>query len=599
MAGSEEKTRLALPLRLNNSTTLNSGCGMSPVTDLMFNLSGLSTDSSLVETPKRRISWSSLTPSCLSSVDSDQSFNESPQPDIPVSQNRFLKNVTSQNESTQIIRRVRTFPFHQNPLRDKENIPSCMLTENVSRKKSLNTSTNDSNNSLELNDSGYSTCPTNLEESKSNNSLLQRLTYESDTKFGNEIRESVSTSSPSVLSSPDSSQSTTVRSTLFANDDGDDFLDVFGIDKQIDSLSGFSVNITNLLTKPVIHSLSEETLLSDDDSNKQKNTEEKKLHPRIRRCLSLMSECDLKIAKTGLDSLYQWKKHSSSCDINDPQNSQINNSSTDTNNNTRNFIITETKPAFKRPDPPKDLFCPIQSKRRKSVPLVPLLNDTKLSVKKSPLQRCHSETEATIMKALQKSVQEPDLIGDFSKPFALPLIKGKHQDVKTITASTVIDLLKGKYKDIVDSFTVVDCRYPYEFEGGHIVNAKNIYTKEGIIDYFLSNKNKFNQDKKRNVIIFHCEFSSERGPNLYRFLRNMDRETNKDRYPQLHHPELYILHGGYKAFYESFKEYCEPQEYKPMLHKEHEQELRQFKAKSKSWNGDCKARLGIRPGLKF
>lgn len=258
------------------------------------------------------------------------------------------------------------------------------------------------------------------------------------------------------------------------------------------------------------------------------------------------------------------------------------------------------KPAFKRPDPPKDFSCPIQSKRRKSVPLVPLLtNDSRLSSsKKSPLQRCHSETEATIMKALQRSVQEPDLIGDFSKPFALPLVKGKHQDVKTISATTVMDLLKGKYKHIVDSFTVVDCRYPYEFEGGHIRDAKNIYTKEGIIEYFLSNKNKFSQDK-RNVVIFHCEFSSERGPTLYRFLRNMDRETNKDRYPLLHHPELYVLHGGYKAFYENFKEYCEPQEYKPMLHKEHEQELRQFKAKSKSWNGDCKARMGIRPGLKF
>lgn len=58
---------------------------------------------------------------------------------------------------------------------------------------------------------------------------------------------------------------------------------------------------------------------------------------------------------------------------------------------------------------------------------------------------------------------------------------------------------------------------------------------------------------KRVIIIFHCEFSSERGPSLLRFLRNQDRALNQDVYPYLHYPELYLLEGGYKSFYENFK----------------------------------------------
>ena len=30
------------------------------------------------------------------------------------------------------------------------------------------------------------------------------------------------------------------------------------------------------------------------------------------------------------------------------------------------------------------------------------------------------------------------------------------------------DLMDGKYRDIVESFTVIDARYPYEYNGGHI-----------------------------------------------------------------------------------------------------------------------------------
>lgn len=30
------------------------------------------------------------------------------------------------------------------------------------------------------------------------------------------------------------------------------------------------------------------------------------------------------------------------------------------------------------------------------------------------------------------------------------------------------DLLDGKFEDLVEEFFIIDSRYPYEFEGGHI-----------------------------------------------------------------------------------------------------------------------------------
>jgi rhodanese-related sulfurtransferase len=117
------------------------------------------------------------------------------------------------------------------------------------------------------------------------------------------------------------------------------------------------------------------------------------------------------------------------------------------------------------------------------------------------------------------------------------------------------DLLSGAYSDEVEKFTVVDCRYPYEFKGGHIEGALNIYTREDIYAEFMKSDQhrQKSSDNKRHIVIFHCEFSSERGPKMSRFLRESDREANKECYPELHYPELYLLEGGYKAFYEQHK----------------------------------------------
>lgn len=254
---------------------------------------------------------------------------------------------------------------------------------------------------------------------------------------------------------------------------------------------------------------------------------------------------------------------------------------------------------FKRIEPPETLAA--QSKRWKSEKSH---DDSYTSEFDRPpvhrLHRCHSETEAMIMSAVHRMTEEPDLIADSSKPYVLPMIRGKHQDLKSISSSTLSDLLSGAFEDQVEEFHVIDCRYPYEFDGGHIQNALNIYTRDGVMEQYLKNPRKTQDPDKRFIIIFHCEFSSERGPSLYRFLRAEDRKSNKECYPCLYYPEMYLLEGGYKAFFENHKSLCEPQLYKQMLHKDHSDDLRQFRAKSKSWAGAEKTsgRTGLR-SLKF
>jgi len=55
---------------------------------------------------------------------------------------------------------------------------------------------------------------------------------------------------------------------------------------------------------------------------------------------------------------------------------------------------------------------------------------------------------------------------------------------------------------------IIDCRFDYEYFGGHIKGALNISSPEAIEEYFFKDKVKIEKlMSDRTVIIFHCEFS--------------------------------------------------------------------------------------------
>uniref|UniRef100_A0A4W5MBY5 M-phase inducer phosphatase n=1 Tax=Hucho hucho TaxID=62062 RepID=A0A4W5MBY5_9TELE len=111
--------------------------------------------------------------------------------------------------------------------------------------------------------------------------------------------------------------------------------------------------------------------------------------------------------------------------------------------------------------------------------------------------------------------------------------------------------LSGRLDLLVERIMVIDCRYPYEFEGGHIKGALNLHQEEQVEEYLLRTPIAPLSPDRRVLLVFHCEFSSERGPRMCRFVRRRDRAMNE--YPNLHYPELYVLKGGYQEFFHHFR----------------------------------------------
>ncbi|XP_009990690.1 PREDICTED: M-phase inducer phosphatase 2 [Tauraco erythrolophus] len=239
------------------------------------------------------------------------------------------------------------------------------------------------------------------------------------------------------------------------------------------------------------------------------------------------------------------------------------------------------RPILKRIDRPLDQDTPVKTKRRRSGAGTPgeEVVAEPVSVR---LQRSKSFCHEDIENLLDNDDQ--DLIGDFSKAYLLQTVQGKHQDLKYISPEMMVAVLTGQFSSLIESCVIVDCRYPYEYEGGHIKGAINLPMEQDVEEYLLKKPIVPFDASKRVIVIFHCEFSSERGPRMCRFVREKDRACNE--YPHLHYPELYILKGGYREFFPQYQTHCEPQDYRPMHHEDFKEDLRKFRLKSRTWAGE-------------
>ncbi|XP_045153463.1 M-phase inducer phosphatase 1 isoform X2 [Echinops telfairi] len=245
---------------------------------------------------------------------------------------------------------------------------------------------------------------------------------------------------------------------------------------------------------------------------------------------------------------------------------------------------SSVRPVLKRQEPFQEESGSGNTKRRKSMAVTSVGKAATPETSPQGLRQSAplaSSPKRTIENILDNDPR--DLIGDFSKGYLFHTVAGKHQDLKYISPEIMASVLNGKFTNLIKECLIIDCRYPYEYEGGHIKGAVNLHMEEEVEDFLLK-KPIVPTDDKRIIVVFHCEFSSERGPRMCRYVRERDRLGNE--YPKLHYPELYVLKGGYKEFFLKCQSHCEPPSYRPMHHEDFKEDLKKFRTKSRTWAGE-------------
>ncbi|GJD09855.1 hypothetical protein Gasu2_40800 [Galdieria sulphuraria] len=139
---------------------------------------------------------------------------------------------------------------------------------------------------------------------------------------------------------------------------------------------------------------------------------------------------------------------------------------------------------------------------------------------------------------------------------------------------------------------IIDCRFPYEYEGGHIRNAYNCYIPKQIEDLLCPPG--WETQPVADAIIFYCEYSSHRAPKMSQNLRSLDRNAHFHSYPFLSYPHLYIISKGYREFYIEFPELCVPQGgYTPMRPKNNQKTTRKYSIQQQHADKHVKRRSSL------
>lgn len=178
------------------------------------------------------------------------------------------------------------------------------------------------------------------------------------------------------------------------------------------------------------------------------------------------------------------------------------------------------------------------------------------------------ENSEDVIKPKEPSNPKLQSVMDMEEP-AEPLLphffpEDQNDNIPRLARATFLDILDGKYNEHYDNKLIIDCRFEYEYEGGHVADAVNYNDKELLASHLFQN-----QVDGRTLIVFHCEYSAHRAPLMARHIRSEDRAYNAECYPRLTYPEVYILDGGYSGFFSEHRERCYPQAYVEMDAAEH------------------------------
>ncbi|KAI1720815.1 rhodanese-like domain-containing protein [Ditylenchus destructor] len=215
-------------------------------------------------------------------------------------------------------------------------------------------------------------------------------------------------------------------------------------------------------------------------------------------------------------------------------------------------------------------------------------NDRTIPAPARSLLRVHSSSllESSASREHAANQSSPDPLEHYSlRTLDRPQIA--HGAFRSISAATLCQLLGSMTgEQFLKKFFLVDCRYPYEYNGGHIRHAVNIFDPSKIGDVFYPTEDEKFLEMNAKIPIFYCEFSQKRGPCMALELRRLDRARNEGQYPFVNYKEIYLLDQGYKQFYDDKHiEFCEPRNYIPMFHANHQADLKLYRYHKRSVYG--------------
>jgi len=132
--------------------------------------------------------------------------------------------------------------------------------------------------------------------------------------------------------------------------------------------------------------------------------------------------------------------------------------------------------------------------------------------------------------------------------YPIPVLSCSGSGLPRISASTFAKILRLEYEIYFTEVIVLDGRFPYEFHGGHVLGSTNLLHRNQLVTLYEKHLG------QTVCIVIHCELSVNRGPKWGSIFRQIDREQNlkEQRTDKLNYPNVFILDGGYAAFYREY-----------------------------------------------
>ncbi|KAF0852888.1 mitochondrial rhodanase homology domain (RHOD) superfamily [Andalucia godoyi] len=253
------------------------------------------------------------------------------------------------------------------------------------------------------------------------------------------------------------------------------------------------------------------------------------------------------------------------------------------------------------PSPRKPLFSdfPSSPNGEMSENLPPLLSSTSPYRRASPDRECRRppvsglsrrSTSSVIPSALVETHSHFSRFSVLPEAFPCPIsIEGMQDQCNTISAYALASLLSQTHtvQQQQQRVLIIDCRYGYEFEGGHIANAVNLPDPSAVESFFFGHiGQQIPLITPDTLVVFHCEHSVKRGPRMLGHLRSLDRTINRNAYPGLCWPNVVLLKSGYANFVAQFPQFCTPEGgYVPMTDDRYSNDFNRSSGEArKSWN---------------